>query len=125
MDRAGLRGAAREALERNRRPQRTILPDGSVLRDNKPLPLAALERCLVGMSPPEWFTLLNSKVFFWFDLERLERQRRACGTQPQVVLVFETAKLLARHETAAAVTPINTGNAMRAARFEARRRSCP
>ena len=74
MDRAGLSGASREALERNRRDQRTVLSDGSVIRDNKPLPVAALERCLIGMNPAEWFALLNSKVFFWFDLDRLDRQ---------------------------------------------------
>jgi hypothetical protein len=115
IERAGLNGAARRALERNRREQRTVLPDGSVIRDNKPLPVAALQRCLIGMTPAEWFALLNSKVFFWFDLARLDRQRRACGAHPQMLLVFETEILLAKYEAAAAVTPINTGNAMRQA----------
>jgi hypothetical protein len=115
MDRAGVSGETRKAMEHGRREQRTVLPDGTVIRDNRPLPLVALDQCLVGMSPAEWFAMLNSKVFFWFDLSRLERQRWACRAHPQVVMVFETAALLAQHEALAAVTPINTGSAMRKA----------
>jgi hypothetical protein len=30
--------------------------------------------------PEDWFELLNSKVFFWLDVRRLNRQRLACGS---------------------------------------------
>ncbi len=43
------------------------------------MPPTALARCLVDMTPAEWYALINSKVFFWFDIERLNRQRRASG----------------------------------------------
>ncbi|MGH8672623.1 MAG: DUF7002 family protein [Burkholderiales bacterium] len=110
---AGLRGAACERVETQHRPERTVLPNGVVVRDQKPMSPAALERCLVGMTPGQWYALLNTKVFFWFDTERLNRQRRACGAYPQISLIIDTKKLLERYADAAAVTPINTGNARR------------
>ena len=90
-----------------------VLSDGCVLRDQMPMPPSALEKCLVGVSPAQWYELLNSKVFFWFDLKRLERQRRAVGGEDQIVLVIDTERLLAQHEAHAAVSPFNTGNARR------------
>jgi hypothetical protein len=113
MDRAGLNGINRKVKEHGRRKGRTVLPDGTMIRDNKPLPFVALERCLVGMSPAEWFALLNSKIFYWLDLSRLESQHRACGACSQVLMVFETAALVSKHEAMATVTPINTGSPMR------------
>jgi hypothetical protein len=100
-------------LRREHRVKRTILPNGLVIRDQKPMPPAALERCLVGLVPTQWYELLNNKVFFWFDIERLNRQRRACGSFPQVVLKIATDRLLDRYAAQTALTPINTGNARR------------
>jgi hypothetical protein len=77
------------------------------------MPPLALERCLVGLTAAAWYALLNSKVFFWFDRERLNRQRRACSGFSQVVLTIDSAPLLRRHADRAALTPINTGNARR------------
>ena len=67
------------------------------------------------LTPEDWYDLLNSKVFFWLDPDRLNPQRRACGDAPQRVLVIDAARMLEKHGSRAAVTPINTGNAMRAA----------
>jgi hypothetical protein len=113
LDRTGIDGSMRAVLEREHRPQRTILSNGLIIRDQKPMPPAALERCLVGLTVTEWYELLNSKVFFWFDIERLNRQRRACGSFAQVVLKIATHRLLDRYAPHTAVTPINTGNARR------------
>jgi hypothetical protein len=113
LDRTGIDDLMRAVLEREHRPQRTILPNGLIIRDQKPMPPAALQRCLVGLTAPHWYELLNSKVFFWFDIERLNRQRRACGTFAQVVLKIATHRLLDRYASQAALTPINTGNARR------------
>jgi hypothetical protein len=88
------------------------LPNGAMVRDQNPMPPAALARCLHGLTPTQWYALLNSKVFFWVDAERLDRQRRACGGA-QVVLVIDAAPLLDRYRGRAAVTPFNTGNARR------------
>jgi hypothetical protein len=111
--RAGIDDSIRATLEREHRPKRTILPTGWVIRDQKPMPPAGLRRCLVGLTTAQWYELLNGKVFFWFDIERLNRQRRACGSSPQVVLKIATDRLLGRYAAQTALTPINTGNARR------------
>lgn len=113
LERAGIDGSIRASVEREHRPKRTILSTGLVIRDQKPMPPAALQRCLVGLTVTQWYQLLNSKVFFWFDIERLNRQRRACSSFPQVVLKVATDRLLDRYAAQAALTPINTGNARR------------
>lgn len=101
---------------RNHRPTSQRLTSGVIIRDQRPMPPNALERCLSGnLLPADWFELINSNVFFWLDPKRLNRQRRACGTAPQIVLVVDGRRLLTRYSAAATVTPINTGNAMRAA----------
>ncbi|MGH6929557.1 MAG: DUF7002 family protein, partial [Dongiaceae bacterium] len=112
LDLAGVRGGERTRIERHQRQQSMSLPNGAMVRDQSPMPPAALARCLRGLAPSQWYALLNSKVFFWIDPERLNRQRRACGG-PQVVLVIDAAALLTRYNERAAVTPINTGNARR------------
>jgi len=113
LERAGISASIRDAVEREHRPKRIILSTGVVIRDQKPMPPTALQRCVVGLSATQWYELLNSKVFFWFDIERLNRQRRACGSLPQVVLKIATDRLLHRYAAQTSLTPINTGNARR------------
>ncbi|MCG8481576.1 MAG: hypothetical protein MI724_20945 [Spirochaetales bacterium] len=67
------------------------------------------------MSPTEWYTLLNSHVFFWFDPARLNRQKRACGGRDQRVMIIDCERLLEYYGKHAALTPFNTGNARRKA----------
>jgi hypothetical protein len=112
LDLADVCGSERTRIERRQRQQSMTLPNGAMVRDQNPMPPAALARCLRGLTPSQWYVLLNSKVFFWVDPERLNRQRRACGG-PQVVLVIDADALLARYGDRASVTPINTGNARR------------
>lgn len=95
------------------RPVRTVLSDGTVIRDQGPMPPAALRPCLRGMTPDEWYALLNAKVFFWIDGERLGRHLRACRRQAQVVMEIDATALLRRYGAQAAVSPFNTGNARR------------
>lgn len=112
-----MRGAERERLECRHRPDRVALPNGVVIRDQRPMPPAALARCLRdGTTPAEWYALLNSKVFLWPDAGRLARQAATYdGLVPLVVLVVDAERLLARHAARTALTPINTGNARRRA----------
>jgi uncharacterized protein DUF7002 len=65
------------------------------------------------MTPAEWYGLINARVFFWLDPDRLNRQRAACEPRPQVVLTVATAALVARYSKQLEITPINTGNARR------------
>jgi hypothetical protein len=114
LDRCGIAGAERARLLRRHRPTELTLPDGSVIRDQKPMPPTALTRCLQGMQPDDWYALLNSKVFFWLDPDRLNRQRRAGGVQsPALVMTVDAERLLRHYAPEAAVTPFNTGNARR------------
>ncbi|MGH8727370.1 MAG: DUF7002 family protein [Burkholderiales bacterium] len=113
LDHLGVRGEERNAVEKQQRSARKKLADGFVIRDQRPMPPSALAQCLIGLTAPQWYQLLNSKVFFWFDRKRLDGQRRAGGSYPQVVLKIDAHRLLQRHGARAAVTSINTGYAMR------------
>jgi len=98
---------------RKHRPQSLHLPGGVLVRDQSPMPPGALARCLdPGLAPADWYALINGMVFFWFDLDRLNRQRRACG-RPQVAMAIDLARLIAAHGPRASVSPFNTGNARR------------
>ncbi len=110
---AGIIGQDREGLEKNQRLTHTELPNGVQLRDQRPLPPTALATCLIGISPSEWYALINAHIFFWLDPARLNRQRAACDPRPQVVLTVDAGKLVAAYAERIALTPINTGNARR------------
>jgi hypothetical protein len=119
LDLAGATGEMRRAIERRQRTRSSKLPNGIIVRHQLPMPPAALLRCLAGgLAPEDWYALLNSGVFFWYDPDRLNRQRRACGPQTQIVMRIDAERMLERHADRAAVTPFNTGNARR---FAARR----
>jgi hypothetical protein len=111
--RAGLSGADRDRLERSQRADHTILPDGVAIRDQRPMPATALRTCLVGMDPAEWYALINARVFFWLDADRLNRQRAACNARPQVALTVDAVGLVRDYGHVAAVSPITSGNARR------------
>jgi hypothetical protein len=112
---AAAEGIDPAALKRHR-TNSLMLPSGIRIRDQRPMPPNILARALTdGATPEDWYDLLNSMVFFWVDPERLNRQRKACGAAPQIALVIDAVAMLAEHRDRAAVTPINTGNAMRAA----------
>ena len=113
LDLAALPQNERDRYEQHHRPHSMELTGSIHIRDQKPMPVQALERCLVGMTPSEWYRLLNSKVFFWLDVDRLNRQRRACESRPEVVLVIDTEQLLRRHADRITLSPINSGNARR------------
>ncbi|HJQ55729.1 MAG TPA: hypothetical protein VJ890_02410 [Vineibacter sp.] len=105
--------AGDHARVRRHRAARTVLANGVVVRDQTPMPPDALRGCLRGMIPGQWYALLNGKVFFWADPERLARHLRACRRHDQIVMVLDAAALLARHGGRAAVSAFNTGNARR------------
>ena len=113
LDIAGITGPDRERLEREQRLTHTQLPNGVQIRDQRPMPPSALAACLIGITPSEWYALINAHIFFWFDPQRLNRQRGACEPRPQVVLTLDADKLLTAYSDRIALTPINTGNARR------------
>jgi hypothetical protein len=81
------------------------------LSDHKPINLKLLARCLGGMADSEWFGLLNGRVFFWPNGDRLKRhlKSRLGGGRDQAVLAFDSVSLLARYGDALRLSPLNSG----------------
>jgi hypothetical protein len=110
-------GARRfELLSRNRRESvkitRAGLPD-AVVRDQKPMSDSALQKCLqAGMTPRQWYEMLNEKVFFWLSRKRLRRllNARAYRNQAHTVLTVRTETLLDAHRDRILLSPINSGS---------------
>jgi hypothetical protein len=113
LDLTALPKKERDRYEQHHRPDHTELTGGIHIRDQKPMPAEALRRCLVDLTPAEWYRLHNGKVFFWLDPNRLNRQRGACAQRAQIVLIVDTAQLMSRHADQVSLCPINSGNARR------------
>ena len=101
-------------LLREHRPDNVRLSEGVVIRDQKPMPPSALAPALEdGLAPADWYELLNAHVFLWPNLDRMVRQRGACGNRPQLLLTFDGLALLDRFGIDAFLSPVNSGNARR------------
>jgi hypothetical protein len=110
----GMPEAERATLLRRHRPDSFRLSESVLIRDQRPMPPAALARALMdGLEPADWYALLNAHVFLWPDRKRMDRQRQACGGRPQALLTFDGAALLDRFGAEAFMSPINSGNARR------------
>jgi hypothetical protein len=125
LDMAGIQGKEREQIERRQRTEAITLANGVMIRDQAPMPPTALERCLIGMTPSEWYALLNARVFFWLDRDRLNRMLKANGRRPQIIMVVDTQKLLAVYAEQTTLAPINTGNARRKAALRGKQTFVP
>ena len=59
----------RGRIERTRRPDAVPIVHvrhGTLfINDQRPMTDASLGRALIGMTPSEWYALLNARVFFW------------------------------------------------------------
>ncbi|MBA4114897.1 MAG: hypothetical protein H0X71_00310 [Rubrobacter sp.] len=115
LDRFEVEGEERFTIESARRPEIVRLEHPkhgtALVRDNKPMQEKALERCLVEMTPREWYEHLNRRVFFWVEWKRLLKLlgARAYRDRPHLVLEVDTAELLRRHAEKATLSPINSG----------------
>lgn len=81
------------------------------IRDNKPMQEKSLEKCLYGMSIPEWYENLNRRAFFWVSWQRLEKLlgAKAYRDRTHLVLEVDTASLVAAHADGVALSSINSG----------------
>lgn len=115
LDRFEVAGERRFEIESTRRPEIARLhhPEHgtALVRDNKPMLDSVLRRCLTGMTPQQWYEILNRRVFFWVDQKRLHKLlgARAYRDRPHLVLEVDTAELLRRHAERVTLSPINSG----------------
>lgn len=115
LDSMGITGDERAAIEARRRPKIVHLQDATYgpisIRDQKPMKEGLLVKCLEGMTPTEWYQLLNRKVFFWTSLARLETFLCAGPYKGSShgVLVVDTESLLASHLEEVSLCSINSG----------------
>ena len=115
LDRFEIEDAQRFAIESACRPEIVCVEHPeygtALVRDNKPMQEKALERCLLEMTPREWYEHLNRRVFFWVERKRLLKLlgARAYRDRPHLVLEVETAGLLKRHGERVLLSPINSG----------------
>lgn len=113
-------GEERERIEDCHRPECIEISHPkhgkAVVRDQKPMSVNGLRRALRdGLTPCDWFRILNDKVFFWVTRERLTRMMnaRAYKDMPKVVLEIDTRRLLRRHFPRVVLAPMNTGATQR------------
>jgi hypothetical protein len=98
------------------RPGSLVLSNGVIIRDQSPMPPQALARALPScMTPSDWYRFLNGFVFLWANRDRLDRHLVAFRKRPQVLLVFDAARLIKERGDALLLSPINSGNALRRA----------
>lgn len=119
LDLYKIAGGERYALESQRRPESVPLKSksllGAVIRDQKPMQDHLLQRCLKdGLTPKDWYEILNSRSFFWLSAARIWRllKAKAYRGAPQTVLTIDTAGLVAAHRDRIWLSPINSGSTL-------------
>ena len=116
LDRYQISGPERVAIEAQRRPRNVTLVragmDNVVVRDQLPMDDNGLSRCLLdGLSPSEWYRLLNNKVFFWLTRDRLFRLLNAGAYRAleHDVLEIDAKPLIAAYADKIWLCPMNSG----------------
>ena len=109
-------GEQRAQLEAAHRPESVEISHPrhgrAVIRDQKPMDDRGLRRALTdGLTPAEWYRILNDKVFFWLTEKRLNTLlgARAYRKLRHDVLVVDTRKLLSKHAQRVVLSPMNSG----------------
>jgi len=108
---------ARNTILGERRPECvTITRKGMpnvVIRDNKPMSDGALRKCLQdGLTPEDWYRILNARTFFWLSQARLRRLlgAKAYRDKPQSILTLDTRSLVKAHIGSIELSAINSGS---------------
>ena len=115
LDRFGMTGQVRVALEERHRPAKVLVGgpnDGVVLRDQIPMPPDRISKALVdGTTPEQWYAFLNGRVFMWAQEARLFRllQARQYRALEHDVLTVDSGALLKDYAAAAWLCRMNSG----------------
>ena len=110
---------ARAALLQQRRDESRVIQHyaygPATVRDQKPIHVESLATALVDMTVPEWLGVLNQRVFFFLQRERLSGLLNAGGYKKQAhtVITLDTASFVAAHEEEIELCAINSGFAQR------------
>lgn len=84
----------------------------AMIRDQKPLSEKNLARCLNGCTAEEWYRVLNERVFFWLDRDRLHTLMSAAEYvgKKHTILQLDSASLVREYESQIKLAHMNTGN---------------
>lgn len=88
-----------------------FIRDQDPMRD-RPGDGVSLEKCLIGVTPQQWFELLNRRTFFWTDLTRLGYMLGAklYRNRSHYVITVDSRELLRRHADKVSLSDINSGS---------------
>ena len=122
LEQFGIKGIQRTLIETKRRTSEIALEHPSygyiIINDNIPLNEQILKNCLNdGLVPEDWLRMVNSRVFFWPNKEKLNRLLAARGNKNRLreVIVVDTLSLIKKHAERIELSPINSGSTIRRA----------
>ena len=116
LDRYGISGAARDAIESEHRPVKSqVGPAGGgiILRDQGPMFPDRLTRALpANVSCAQWYRRLNGLVFMWAERERLLRllNARAYRKLEHDVLTIDSERFVTAYASKISLAHMNSGN---------------
>ncbi len=117
LDHLKVQGVDRARFESEHRDQKMDVraghPSNIVLRDQKPMPEGRLLQALTdGTTPQQWYELINEKVFFWVEEERLHRLlgARDYRNLEHDVLTLNSAELIQAYADKIWLCHMNSGN---------------
>ena len=107
---------SRIVIEARRRPEGITLEHPelgwAVVRDQKPMDDRGLKQCLQdGLTPENWYKILNARTFFWLTRSRLIRLLTAKPYRDKEhdVLELDAATLVRAYMSQITLSPINSG----------------
>jgi hypothetical protein len=117
LDLFEIKGEERSRIETQMRRESVVIEHRmhgrAVIRDQKPIQSDKRLAQALGTSatPAEWHRLLNSKVFFWVDEDRLNtlRRARAYRHQPQLILILDTKRVVEAAQERIWLCDMNSG----------------
>lgn len=107
--------AARSSLLVQRREESQVIEHAdfgmATVRDQKPIHEPSLAEALDDMTVAEWYGVLNERVFFFLQPERLHGllNARSYKGSAHTVITLDTASLVAAHESEIELCSFNSG----------------
>jgi hypothetical protein len=121
------RGNEREVIESGWRGSKKVIHcsgmTDAVIRDQKVMPPRDLAPSLTnGMTPNDWYKLINGKVFFWVEPDDLDVFLGATEyrNSPHVVILVKTSRLLELYADRVTLSAINSGSTLGTRRLRGR-----